>query len=169
MTRPELAVRLSTAKLALQDAIATGAPHGDPSMATDLLDRLPKGAVAGPPRGLWGQADEQTAAYWRERTAAFHGIVTWSPTVDPENLKLASQEIVLESNVHLVLHAWGSVPLMEGNRVAGAIFECKEGRLAIRAGVTVDCTGDGDIFHRAGAAAEDDVDTSDIHHCVNTE
>jgi choline dehydrogenase-like flavoprotein len=38
-------------------------------MASDLLDRLPKDAVAGPPRGLWGQADETTAAYWRERTA----------------------------------------------------------------------------------------------------
>ncbi len=137
-------------------------------MASDLLDRLPKDAVAGPPRGLWGKADETTAAYWRERTAAFHGIVTWSPTIDPENLKLASQEMVLESNVHLVLHAWGSVPLMEGNRVAGAIFESKEGRMAIRAAVTIDCTGDGDIFHRAGAAAEDDVDTNDIHHCVNT-
>ena len=137
-------------------------------IASDLLDRLPKDAVAGPPRGLWGQADETTAAYWRERTAAFHGIVTWSPTIDPERLKLASQEMVLESNVQLLLHAWGSVPLMDGSRVAGAIFESKEGRMAIRATVTIDCTGDGDIFHRAGAAAEDDVNTNDIHHCINT-
>ena len=45
-------------------------------MASDLLNRLPKDAVAGPPRGLWGKADKTTAAYWRERTAAFHGIVT---------------------------------------------------------------------------------------------
>src|SRR5437764_3729257 len=37
-------------------------------IANDLLDRLPKDAVAGPPRGLWGSADEATAAYWRERT-----------------------------------------------------------------------------------------------------
>ena len=137
-------------------------------MASDLLDRLPKDAVAGPPRGLWGRADDVTAAYWRERTAAFHGIVTWSPTIDPEHLKLASQEMVLESNVHLVLHAWGSVPLMDGNRVTGAIFESKEGRMAIRAAVTIDCTGDGDIFHRAGAANETDVDERDIHSCINT-
>ena len=137
-------------------------------MASDLLDRLPKGAVAGPPRGLWGRADDVTAAYWRERTAAFHGIVTWSPTIDPEHLKLASQEMVLESNVHLVLHAWGSVPLMDGNRVTGAIFESKEGRMAIRAAVTIDGTGDGDIFHRAGAANETDVDERDIHSCINT-
>ncbi len=137
-------------------------------IASDLLDRLPKGAVAGPPRGLWGHADDATAAYWRERTAAFHGIVTWSPTIDPEHLKLAAQEMVLETNVHLILHAWGSVPLMDGNRVTGAVFESKEGRMAIRAQVTIDCTGDGDIFHRAGAASETESDPNDIHSCINT-
>jgi hypothetical protein len=118
-------------------------------IANDLLDRLPKGAVAGPPRGLWGSADAATAAYWKERTAAHHGIVTWSPTIDPEHLKLASQELVLESGVHLVLHAWGAAPLLCDGKVAGVFFESKEGRQAIRAAVTIDCTGD-------------------IHHCVNT-
>jgi hypothetical protein len=137
-------------------------------IANDLLDRLPKDALAGPPRGLWGNADAATAAYWRERTAAFHGVVTWSPTIDPERLKLISQEIVLEAGVHLVLHAWGAAPVMQDGRVAGAIFESKQGRMAIRAGVTIDCTGDGDIFHRAGAASETDIDTRDIHHCMNT-
>ena len=137
-------------------------------IANDLLDRLPKDAMAGPPRGLWGNADADTAAYWRERTAAFHGVVTWSPTIDPERLKLISQEIVLEAGVHLVLHASGSAPVMQDGRVAGAIFESKQGRLAIRAAVTIDCTGDGDIFHRAGAASETDIDTRDIHHCMNT-
>jgi hypothetical protein len=137
-------------------------------IANDLLDRLPKDAVAGPPRGLWGNADAVTAAYWRERTAAFHGVVTWSPTIDPERLKLISQEIVLEAGVHLVLHAWGVAPAMRDGRVVGAIFESKQGRMAVRAAVTIDCTGDGDIFHRAGAASETDIDTRDIHHCMNT-
>ncbi len=137
-------------------------------IANDLLDRLPKDAVAGPERGLWGNEDEATAAYWKERTAAYHGIVTWSPTVDPEHLKLVSQELVLEHKVHLIFHAWGAMPLMRDGAVAGVIFESKEGRKAIRAPVTVDCTGDGDIFHRAGAASYSDVDTRDIHHCINT-
>jgi 2-polyprenyl-6-methoxyphenol hydroxylase-like FAD-dependent oxidoreductase len=116
-------------------------------IANDLLDRLPKDAIAGPPRGLWGSADAATAAYWRERTAAYHGIVTWSPTIDPERLKLASQELVLESGVQLLLHGLGCAPIMQDGAVAGVVFESKEGRLAIRARVTVDCTGDGDIFH----------------------
>ena len=135
----------------------------------ELLNRLPKDAVAGPPRAAWGSADAATAAYWKERTAAFHGIVTWSPTVDPENLKLLSQEMVLAERVHLVLHAWAAAPILdEEGRVGGVVFESKEGRLAIRAKVTIDCTGDGDLFHRAGASSEHDIDERDIHHCINT-
>ena len=137
-------------------------------IANDLLDRLPKDAVAGPPRGLWGSADAATAAYWKERTAAYHGIVTWSPTIDPEHLKLASQELVLESKVQLLLHGMGTAPVLDGGAVTGVVFESKEGRLAIRARVTVDCTGDGDIFGRAGGGADTDIEERDIHHCMNT-
>ena len=137
-------------------------------IATELLDRLPRDAVAGPSRSDWGSADASTAAYWKERTAAFHGIVTWSPTIDPEHLKLLSQELVLSAGVHLVFHAWAAGVVMEDGRVAGATFESKEGRLAIRAKVTIDCTGDGDLFHRAGAGSESDIDERDIHHCINT-
>jgi 2-polyprenyl-6-methoxyphenol hydroxylase-like FAD-dependent oxidoreductase len=137
-------------------------------IAAELLDRLPRDAVAGPSRSDWGSADAATAAYWKERTAAFHGIVTWSPTIDPEHLKLLSQEIVLGAGVHLVFHAWAAAPIVEEGRVTGAVFESKEGRLAIRAGVTIDCTGDGDLFHRAGAGSESDIDERDIHHCINT-
>ncbi len=135
----------------------------------ESLDRLPKEAVAGPPRAAWGSADAATAAYWKERTDAFHGIVTWSPTVDPENLKLLSQEMVLAERVHLVLHAWAAAPILdEEGRVGGVVFESKEGRLAIRAKVTIDCTGDGDLFHRAAASSDRDIDERDIHHCINT-
>jgi hypothetical protein len=138
-------------------------------IAAELIDRLPRGAVAGPPRADWGSADAATAAYWKERTAAFHGIVAWSPTIDPENLKLLSQELVVGAGVHLVLHAWASTPVIEEDgRVGGIVFESKEGRLAIRAKVTIDCTGDGDIFHRAGAVSDSDIDERDIHHCINT-
>ena len=79
-----------------------------------------------------------------------------------------SQEIVLGAGVHLVFHAWAAAPIVEEGRVAGAVFESKEGRLAIRAKVTIDCTGDGDLFYRAGAGSERDIDERDIHHCTNT-
>ena len=53
------------------------------------MERLPKDAIQGPQRADWGSKDAATAAYWAQRTAAYHGIVTWSPTIDPEALKTA--------------------------------------------------------------------------------
>jgi NADPH-dependent 2,4-dienoyl-CoA reductase/sulfur reductase-like enzyme len=39
-------------------------------LAEEFIDRLPKHAVAGPPRADWGSRDAATAAYWAQRTAA---------------------------------------------------------------------------------------------------
>ena len=136
--------------------------------AEEIMGRLPADAVAGPAREEWGSKDPARAAHWSQRTAAYHGVVTWSPTIDPERLKLASQEIVLEQNVRLVFHSWAALPLLEEGKVRGVIFESKAGRQAIRAKVVVDATGDGDLFARAGAAYESDIEAADIHHCMNT-
>ena len=136
--------------------------------AEELFNRLPADAVAGPHPADWGSTDTDKAAHWSFRTAAYHGIVTWSPTLDPERLKLLSQEIVIERGVKLVYHSWGCAPLMQDGRVAGVAFESKEGRMAIRAKVVVDATGDGDIFARAGAAYVNDIEEADVHHCMNT-
>jgi 2-polyprenyl-6-methoxyphenol hydroxylase-like FAD-dependent oxidoreductase len=136
--------------------------------AEEILDRLPADAVAGPARDEWGSREPGRAAHWSHRTAAYHGIVTWSPTVDPERLKLASQEVVLEAKAHLVFHSWAALPLIEAGAVRGAIFESKAGRQALRARVVVDATGDGDLFARAGAAFESDIEQADVHHCMNT-
>jgi 2-polyprenyl-6-methoxyphenol hydroxylase-like FAD-dependent oxidoreductase len=136
--------------------------------AQELFDRLPADAVAGPAREEWGSRDPGRAAYWSHRTASYHGVVTWSPTIDPERLKLLSQDLVLESKVHLVFHTWAATPIVEGGAVRGAIFESKAGRQAILAKVVVDATGDGDMFARAGAAFESNIEGDDIHHCMNT-
>lgn len=136
--------------------------------AREVFERLPRDAVAGPGRSEWGSRDPGRAAYWSHRTSAFHGVVTWSPTIDPERLKLLSQEMVLAEQVKLVFHSWAALPVVAGGAVTGAIFESKAGRQAIRARVTVDATGDGDLFARAGAACESDIESSDIHHCMNT-
>jgi hypothetical protein len=70
--------------------------------------------------------------------------------------------------VKLVYHAWAADPLVDGNRVRGVSFESKEGRMAILADVVVDATGDGDMFARAGAAYDNDIEEADVHHCMNT-
>lgn len=136
--------------------------------AEELFDRLPPDAVAGPHPDDWGSQDKDKAHHWSFRTAAYHGIVTWSPTIDPEKLKLLSQELLIERGVKLVYHSWAAMPLMQDGRVAGATFESKEGRMAIRAKVVIDATGDGDIFARAGAAFVNDIEEADVHHCMNT-
>ena len=136
--------------------------------AEELFDRLPADAVAGPSRAEWGSRDPAKAGYWSNRTAAYHGVVTWSPTIDPERLKLLSQDIVLERKARLAYHAWAAMPIVEDGAVKGVVFESKEGRMAIMARVVVDATGDGDLFARAGAAYDNDIEEADVHHCMNT-
>ena len=137
-------------------------------MAKELLDGLPDEAIAGPDPSEWGSKDPARAAHWAQRTAASHGIVTWSPTIDPERLKLLSQEMLLERGVRLVYHTWAALPIVEGGAVKGVVFESKEGRMAVMAKVVVDATGDGDLFGRAGAEFEDDIEPADVHHSMNT-
>jgi hypothetical protein len=137
-------------------------------LAHEFMDRLPKDAIQGPPRADWGNRDAATAAYWAQRTAAYHGIVTWSPTIDPEALKTLSMQMANEAKVRLLLHAWCTAPLVEDSVVKGAVFESKEGRHAILAKVVVDTTGDADLIAGSGAECDTDIDASDIHHCMNT-
>lgn len=136
--------------------------------AEEFLARLPVGARTGPAPSLWGARDAATASWWAARTSAFHGIVTHSPTCDPEAMKLAAQEMALEAGAELLFHAWGAAPIVTEGAVRGVFFESKQGRRAILAGCTVDASGDGDLFAQAGAPFNDDVDERDIHHCMNT-
>jgi flavin-dependent dehydrogenase len=117
-------------------------------LAEEFMERLPKDAIQGPPPADWGNRDAATAAYWAQRTAAYHGIVTWSPTIDPEALKTLSMQMAAEAKVRLLLHAWCASPILEGGAVKGAIFESKEGRHAVLAKVVVDTTGDADLIAR---------------------
>ncbi len=72
---------------------------------------------------------------------------------DPEWFKLVALELLDEAGVAYLLHAFASGVLGDG-RVEGVVFETKSGPLAIRARVTVDCTGDGDVAVQAGAPFE---------------
>ena len=134
--------------------------------ANDLLDRIPKEGLLGPPDQLWGSSDPKLVEYWQDRMSAFNGMITWSPMVDPEMLKLASLDVVKEQGVNLRLHSWGVAAIQEGEEVRGVFVESKEGRHAILAKVVIDTTGDGDIFALAGADFESDT-TSGIHHSMN--
>lgn len=138
-------------------------------VAEELLARIPAEALKGPPFSAFGSVDADLVDHWRRRSSAHHGVVTWAPTVHPEHLKSASQQLVAESGAELLLHATGTSPLMrEDGAVGGVFLESKEGRQAIEARVVIDCTGDGDIFHRAGARTDAEIEERSIHHCMNT-
>jgi hypothetical protein len=138
--------------------------------ASEILDRLPADAVAGAPPEQWGSTDPEQVAHWRERLSAFRDVVTWSPMIDPEFLKLASHELLDEAGVRLLLHSWVVGTIGEGGELRGAIFESKEGRRAVLAKIVVDATGDLDVCAFAGAPYESDVEGkgSNVQHCVNT-
>jgi FAD dependent oxidoreductase len=135
--------------------------------ARDILDRLPKDAVAGAQQADWGSRDAQLNAYWRQRLGSFRDTVTWSPVIDPEWLKLESLRLVLDLGVTPVFHSWFSTPIVADGAVKGIVFESKEGRQAIYADVVVDATGDGDVFARAQAAFDSDIDEKSMHHSIN--
>lgn len=137
-------------------------------IGAELIDRCGPDATLGPDPDLWGSTDPVQAAYWRVRTAALRDTVHWSPTLDPEVLKLVTHDLVRESNVHTIMHCWVVAAITTGTRVEGVIFESKQGRYALTAPVVIDCTGDGDVFAQAGAAFDDDFDSETAHARLNT-
>jgi len=91
---------------------------------------------------------------WLARAAQLDGAEdgpSWVLNSDPEIMKLVADAMIAESGVTCLLHTLGATPIMQGRRVAGAFVENVDGRTAIKSKVTVDCTGNGDFFFRAGA------------------
>jgi hypothetical protein len=91
---------------------------------------------------------------WLRRAASIGGAVDhdgWVLSTDPEKMKLVADQMLEESGVDFLLHVLATYPIVGGDRVRGCVVETREGRQAIRAMVTVDATGNGDILARAGA------------------
>ena len=76
--------------------------------------------------------------------------------------------MVRSEKIHVLFHCWCVAPLVTDGKVDGVIFESKEGRFALKANITIDCTGDGDIFANAGAGFDNDFDSEDAHSRLNT-
>ena len=84
----------------------------------------------------------------------------YTAVLDPEVLKAELNDMVAEAGVDLLLHSWGTRPIMEGNTAKGVFFESKSGRQAILAKVVIDSTGDGDMFVAAGAEFDDELQSN---------
>lgn len=71
-----------------------------------------------------------------------------------EAVKLVAVEMLQEAGVEIYFHSMFLSPLVEDNRVKGAIIANKSGIQAIKAKVTVDCSADGDVAYRSGVNME---------------
>jgi len=68
-------------------------------------------------------------------------------------LKLVATDLLDEAGVSFLFHALAT-GVLGAPRVEAVVFETKSGPIVIRARVTVDCTGDGDVAALAGAPFE---------------
>jgi len=79
-----------------------------------------------------------------------------------EDMKQLLDELLTESGAALLTGTTVSAVLKDGNTVTGLVVENKGGRIAYPAKAIIDCTGDGDVCARAGAATamggEDELD-----------
>ncbi|MEE8475529.1 MAG: FAD-dependent oxidoreductase [Myxococcota bacterium] len=127
-------------------------------LCEEVTDRLKKrGAAYSPPREEWGSSD--AAKVRRDQRWGLlwgHGphSVRYSVAYEPEDMKFAFNQMVEESGVRLLFHAWACDPILEDERLQGVVFQGKSGRFAVRASVVIDATGDGDVFAAAGCQHE---------------
>jgi hypothetical protein len=130
----------------------------------EIVDRLDaRNAALYPKNEDWGASDEKSLRYWRRRgteTYVSDKRVRYSVTVDPEILKCVLNDMLEEAGVKLYLHSWASCAIAENEKVKGMIFESKSGRQAILSNITIDCTGDGDMFASVGAEFDATIDRS---------
>src|SRR6201990_806615 len=104
-------------------------------VASDLLDRIDHLGGLNAPHLILGKILAQ--AY---DTAAY---------------KIAADDLLGHHKVDILFHALGAgVVMQDERRVDALMVETKAGRRAVRAGIYVDCSGDGDLAAWAGAPFE---------------
>jgi ribulose 1,5-bisphosphate synthetase/thiazole synthase len=92
------------------------------------------------------------------RAAAMGGTVKWpyndSECLDADFFKVVADHLVRESGIRPILHCYAvDVIFEEGTqRLKGIVTESKSGRQVVLAQRIIDCTGDADIAHLAGAS-----------------
>jgi len=104
-------------------------------IASDLLDRIDRLGGLNAPHLILGKIFAQ--AY---DTAAY---------------KIAADDLLAAHKVDILFHALGAgVVMHDDKRINALMVETKAGRQAVRAGIFIDCSGDGDLAAWAGAPFE---------------
>ena len=127
----------------------------------EWIERLTeRNAETHPPAEIWGSTDKRLISYWNDRSffTVREGTIVYASLIDAEISKCILNDMVNEAKVKTYLHSWGTMPIMDGNKAVGVVFESKSGRQAIMAKVVIDSTGDGDLLPFAGATFDTDID-----------
>src|SRR6195952_2292636 len=103
-------------------------------IASELLDRIDRLGGLNAPHLILGKIFAQ--AY---DTAAY---------------KIAADDLLSAHKVDILFHALGAGVVMQDSRINVLMVETKAGRQAVRAGIFIDCSGDGDLAAWAGAPFE---------------
>jgi hypothetical protein len=86
------------------------------------------------------EVEKAGAVAYRECTETKQGALA-----DPEEMKLVALDMVVDSGVDVLFHAWAVAAIGPAGDARGAIIESKSGRQAVLAKVTVDASGDADV------------------------
>jgi len=103
-----------------------------------------------------GCVDSEGIGVEMERLAAsMGGTIKWpyneSECLDADFFKVVADHLVTSSGIRPLLHSYAVDVIMEGDCIKGVIMESKSGRRALLADRVIDCTGDADVAHFAGA------------------
>lgn len=115
-----------------------------------FLSRKGQPIIKGLPQKLIDRLKAVGAAS-EHQTCPLHVSIT---IIDPEIVKTVAMDMLLEAGVEILFYAHFADPVLEGDRIVGAVFQTKGGREAILAREVIDCTGDGDVAFQAGAPCE---------------
>jgi glycine/D-amino acid oxidase-like deaminating enzyme len=75
---------------------------------------------------------------------------TWTRVHDPLMWREAADHLLREAGVRVFFHSTVTEALVEGERVQGLVAYSKQGKLSIRARITIDASGDADVLAMAG-------------------
>ena len=70
--------------------------------------------------------------------------------VNDEIMKLAAQQMLVESGVTMLFHTWFADVVVDGGAVTHVIVQNKAGRTAYGCKTVIDCSGDADVVRAAG-------------------
>ncbi len=101
--------------------------------------------------GIYAEMEEKYKAQYQRS----HDVRINSPhRFSSEYLKVFLDEFMLENGVEVKFHSFVNEVVVENNRIQAVIIQSKQGPIAVKAGIIIDATGDGDVAFSAGVPFE---------------